>query len=268
MEDVDAATPEAAALFFHKHYRPSNAVISLVGDIEPAQAFAKVEKYFGQIPGGVRAPRTRTAPLPPLSGIPTHELLANVPADSLQFVWRLPARDSKDFDAATLAIGILANGPTSRLDRKLVHEDASASGIAGGVIDLIAGTSIGLVSALALTGTSTQALEQEMITQIDRFVNDGPTAEEVKRAQTVYLVDWLSAASRFETRADDFSEYATLFGDASLANSRMDQIMSLSMSEVWDAARTYLQTGQRAVLHYIATSADGEDCAPEEFADA
>src|SRR3954447_6242404 len=50
MEDIAAATLEDVRTFFGTYYTPNNAVISVVGDIEPEQALERIEAWFGNIP--------------------------------------------------------------------------------------------------------------------------------------------------------------------------------------------------------------------------
>ena len=50
MEDLNAATVKDVQEFFRIYYAPNNAVLTLVGDFEPADALAKIKKYFGDIP--------------------------------------------------------------------------------------------------------------------------------------------------------------------------------------------------------------------------
>ena len=52
MEDLDAASLEDVKEWFRTYYGPTNAVLVLAGDITPAEAKAKVEKYFGDIAPG------------------------------------------------------------------------------------------------------------------------------------------------------------------------------------------------------------------------
>ena len=59
MEDLDAASLEDVAAFFRTYYAPNNAVLSVVGDVEPAQARAWVERYFGAHPGESGDPAAR-----------------------------------------------------------------------------------------------------------------------------------------------------------------------------------------------------------------
>ena len=52
MEDLNAAKLDDVREWFRTWYGPSNAVLVLAGDITPAEAKAKVEKYFGDIAPG------------------------------------------------------------------------------------------------------------------------------------------------------------------------------------------------------------------------
>ena len=55
MEDVEAASKEDVDAFFRRYYVPANASLAIVGDIDEDGAFGLAERYFGPIPGGVRA---------------------------------------------------------------------------------------------------------------------------------------------------------------------------------------------------------------------
>ncbi len=50
MKDLNAATIQDVQQFFRIYYAPNNAVLTLVGDFQPAEALAKIKKYFGDIP--------------------------------------------------------------------------------------------------------------------------------------------------------------------------------------------------------------------------
>src|SRR6478735_1878105 len=61
MEDLSEASLEDVAQFFATYYTPDNAVLSIAGDFDPAEARALVEEFFGPIPRGAGTP-----PLPPM----------------------------------------------------------------------------------------------------------------------------------------------------------------------------------------------------------
>src|SRR5262249_14938493 len=45
-------TSEMVGAFYRKFYRPSNTVLAIVGDVDPAEARALVERHYGSIPDG------------------------------------------------------------------------------------------------------------------------------------------------------------------------------------------------------------------------
>lgn len=127
MADLDAATLEDAREFFRTYYAPNNAVLSVVGDIDPGQTLAWIEKYFGSIPGheGKRPPRDGS--LPDTIGSELREVVREeVPARALMAAYRLPEDGTRAADAADVALTVLGGGESSRLYNRLVRRDRSA----------------------------------------------------------------------------------------------------------------------------------------------
>ena len=64
MPDLNTFSATDAEEFFNRYYIPSNMVVTLVGDVKPAEALPIVEKYFGRIPSRAK-PDERTTTEPP-----------------------------------------------------------------------------------------------------------------------------------------------------------------------------------------------------------
>ena len=250
MDDLGAATLADAQRFFRTHYAPNNAVLTLVGDVDPDDAIGRVERAFGSLAPVETATRAATPALPPMSGVPRREVSADVPTEAAYLTWRLPARDTTDFDAVQLALAILGDGQTSRLHRRMVRDDLIAEGAGASATGLIGGTSMGLAYARALTGVTAEQLEAVIVDELTRFLNSGPDLAEVERAKAQYEREWLGELARFDSRADLFSGYATLHADPDAVNRRLDEVRALSVDSIADAAQRLLQPGQRAVLSY------------------
>src|SRR5690606_11513671 len=60
LDDLNAAEVSDVQAFFARYYMPNNCYMVIVGDVDPAQVKAKVEKYFGDIPKGETPPATPT----------------------------------------------------------------------------------------------------------------------------------------------------------------------------------------------------------------
>ena len=127
MADLDAVTLDDARAFFRANYAPDNAVLAVVGDIDPGQARRWVEKYFGSIPpyDGKVPPRDGT--LPDIIGAELRvEIREEVPARALMAAYRLPRDGTRECDAAELALTVLGDGMASRLYNRLVRRDRTA----------------------------------------------------------------------------------------------------------------------------------------------
>lgn len=127
MADLDAATLEDAQAFFRTYYAPNNAVLSVVGDIDPEQTLAWIEKYFGSIPSHDGKQPPRDGSLPGIIGEQLREVVREeVPARALMAAYRLPQDGTRECDAADLALTVLGGGESSRLHNRLVRRDRTA----------------------------------------------------------------------------------------------------------------------------------------------
>ena len=250
MADLDAATPEAARTFFRRHYRPDNAVLTLVGDITAKDAFKRVDKAFGWIPSWNPRRRPATPPLPPLAGRPRHEENADVPADAVYLAWRLPERDTAAYDAVEIALAVLGDGQTSRLYRQLVREKELAAAASASGLGLIGGTSLGFASARGLPNVPAEALDEALLAEVARLASDGPTPAEVERAKAQFARLWLGELAQVDARADQFSAYATLHDDPAWVNRRLIEVEDVCVADVAAAAAQLLDPSRAATLVY------------------
>jgi zinc protease len=250
MEDLDAATLDDVHSFFRRHYVPNNAILSIVGDVDPEDAFERAEIYFGHLAPGDKPPKPQAQPLEPLSGAPRTETSGKVPADAVYFSWRLPARGGRDFDALDLAFSILGHGQTSRLHKQLVRGIEHAESTGASAMGLIGGNSFGFSFARARDGVSPEQLEQEMAELIDGLRTGGPTEDELRRAKAQFERHWLHELARVDSRADALGEYATLHGDPNLINSRIADITAIDEGDMQSAVQQWLPPNRRATLLY------------------
>ncbi len=59
LKDLDAATLDDVQKFFKTYYAPNNAALVVVGDFDPAQTKAWIEKYFANLPATPQPRRAR-----------------------------------------------------------------------------------------------------------------------------------------------------------------------------------------------------------------
>ena len=250
MDDLNAATLADVQAFFRAHYLPNNAVCSVVGDVEPEDAFERVATFFGHLPAGEKPAKPSSDPLTPLPGDHRGETSGVVPAEAVYLSWRLPARGTPAYDALDLAFSILGHGQTSRLHRTMVRSLEHAEATSATTLGLIGGNSFGFAYARARDGVLVEQIEDDLIVEIERMRSEPPTEREVRRAKAQFERHWLHELARVDSRADALSEYATLHGDPELINGRMAEFDALTADDIAAALGDWLRADQRATLIY------------------
>ncbi|MFD5344156.1 M16 family metallopeptidase, partial [Streptomyces anulatus] len=269
MADLDAATLEDARAFFRTYYAPNNAVISVVGDIDPEQTLAWIEKYFGSIPShdGKQPPRDGT--LPGTIGEQLREVVhEEVPARALMAAYRLPHDGTRACDAADLALTVLGGGESSRLHNRLVRRDRTAVAAGFGLLRLAGAPSLGWLDVKTSGGVEVETIEAAVDEELARFASEGPTPEEMERAQAQLEREWLDRLGTVAGRADELCRYAVLFGDPQLALSAVGRVLDVTAEEVRAAAEAALRPDNRAVLVYEPIEPADEAAEGEEGTDA
>ncbi|RKN06850.1 M16 family metallopeptidase [Streptomyces radicis] len=262
MADLDAASLEDAHEFFRTYYAPNNAVLAVVGDIDPERVLAWVEKYFGSIPSheGKRPPRDGS--LPDVIGEELREVIEeDVPARALMAAYRLPHDGTREGDAADLALTVLGGGDSSRLHNRLVRRDRTAVTAGFGLLRLAGAPSMGWLDVKTSGDATVPEIETAVDEELARFAAEGPTPEEMERAQAQLEREWLDRLATVGGRADELCRFAVLFGDPQLALTAVRRIMEVTPEEVRAVAAARLRPDNRAVLVYEPTE-------PTEDADA
>ncbi|MGW2400438.1 M16 family metallopeptidase [Kitasatospora sp. NPDC001664] len=268
MADLDAATLEDARAFFRTYYAPNNAVLSIVGDLDPEQTIAWVEKYFGTIPAHDGKQPLRDGTLPGVIGAEVRELIReDVPSRALMAAYRLPHDGTREADAADLALTILGSGESSRLYNRLVRRDRTAVSAGFGLLRLAGAPSLGWLDVKTSGDATIAQIETAVDEELARFAAEGPTAEELERAQAQIEREWLDRLTTVAGRADELCRYAVLFGDPKLLNEALGKVLDVTAEEVKAVAAARLRPDNRAVLVYEPTTTDdAADTEDEEAA--
>ncbi len=250
MEDLDAASLEDVEQFFRTFYAPNNAVLTVCGDFDEADARQKIERYFGDIPAGPPIPELPgTIGLPALLGAPKRErVVADVPLARVYRSYRIPPYGSAAFYPAAVAAHALGSGRASRLYRTLVREQRIAQDVAAYAFPIVVGGAILVLWATAKPGVDPAALERALDEQIAALT--GAEAAEVDRAIHMLELDRLEELQRVGERADQLSMFETLFGDPGLINSELDRYRAVDARHVRDFAAEALVPDNGATLLY------------------
>ncbi|HZD48298.1 MAG TPA: pitrilysin family protein, partial [Silvibacterium sp.] len=103
----DATTGQMLEDFYKKWYSPDNAILIIVGNIDPTATLAKVKQWFGDVPSHP-VPARPTVDLKPIKS-ETFTLDSNLPYVLGFIAYRFPGTDSPDCAAAEILADVLAS---------------------------------------------------------------------------------------------------------------------------------------------------------------
>lgn len=122
VEHIERATLPDVMEFYQRFYTPSNAILSVVGNIRFDEVVRLSEKWFGPISKSQITPRNLPEE-PRQQRIRRKSVKRNVPANMLVMAFHMPERRNKDYHTCDLVTDLLAAGQSSRLIQHLVHRD-------------------------------------------------------------------------------------------------------------------------------------------------
>jgi predicted Zn-dependent peptidase len=260
MDDLDAASVEDVSAFFRLHYAPNNAVLSVVGDVDPEAVRAWVEKYFGSIPANANLPvALPEMGLPPTLGSEIREIVPDrVPLPRIYWGFRGPVFGDPRLDALDLAGQILAGGKGSRLHKRLVRDERLAQDVALFSMGLVSGGSVTAGWATARPGVDLVRLETAFWEELERLGRELVSEDELERAKALTEADELGALQRVDEKADRLSMYATLFDDADMINRILPRYLSTTAEQIRDVSAAVFVPDNRVVLTYLPVAGADE----------
>ncbi|GAA2108123.1 pitrilysin family protein [Actinomadura alba] len=249
MEDLDATTLDDCRDFFATWYAPGNAVLSIVGDVDPEETLALVERFFGHLPAGAAVPGAADGRLGPISKLTTRHVTADVPSPGYFGMLRLPADGTHELEAAELATEILGGGSGSRLYDRLVRRDEIATELGASVIRFVDGPSAALIQAM---GPDTEAIAAAIDEELEAFAANGPDEDEAVRAVALAERGFLESTETVTGLANSLSQQATQFGDPARVFSAPARAAAVTSADIQNVAARWLAPGARAVVTYGA----------------
>jgi predicted Zn-dependent peptidase len=260
MDDLAAASLDDVAQFFSTYYTPDNAVLSIAGDFDSADARRMIEKHFGSIPRGKGKPPLPDMALPPVFGQWKREVVPDdVMLPRLFLAFRGPAFGTDEYYAASVCGAVLGLRNASRLRRRLVRERQIAADVSAFTYDLSKGSDLLVIDATARPGIGAEQLEQEVASEIDTVVRDGLEESEVQRAIAVIQTAFVSGMQEAGDRADRLSMFATYLGRPEAINEEVDRYTAVTTARVNEFVRERLGENNRASLLYIPREESPEE---------
>jgi len=249
-ETLAALSEESVRNYYETWYRPSNAILTVVGDFDRSEALELIQEYFGTMP-------EEEAPADNVPAISEWDYPERVdfdfPAESDRFVLYFQGCEttSPDIPALLLLSNYLSVSRIGWIDKNLVNTGLLTSGYSSNPWGLdcrpfeIGGTvqnGIQTDSIISLLTAEAFRLAEEPLDEVQLSVlKDYITGREVMRTNTPLSIAFRSTSDLF------------LFGRTGAYSEILDEVATLTPEEVRAAAEKYFTSDRLmvTVLHAI-----------------
>lgn len=249
LSHIENATMEDVKAFFHKHYTPQNAIISIAGDVDSEEVIQMIEKWYGDIPAGNKY--ERNLPKEPKQTEPRFlEVKRNVPQNAIYKAWHICDRLHPDYYAYDLLSDVLSRGNSSRLYQQLVKEQDLFTEIGAYQMGSME-NGLFVVSGKVKEGIEMDRANEAIEKCLQELAADLVTEEEltkvknkVESTDTFGHINGLNKAMRIG--------YFELLGDAMLANDEMKHYENVSVADLQRITKESLIPNNCSTLYYLS----------------
>ena len=256
--DLETMTREDLFGHYRRYYRPSNATLVIVGDVDTDDALARVQRQFGSIPGGP-APERRVTAEPAQQAERRITLRKEGTTAYFKAAYHAPAFHDAAFFPLLVADAVLSGGAglniwssgrvarpqrSARLYRALVDTGLASS--VGGSLLPTAQPFLYSVQATVTEGQSLSAVEAAILTELDRVAREGITAAELEKAKAQLRACFVYDMDGVTDIAHQLGYFETI-GSWKDALTLGDRLEAVTADEVHAAARTTFSSANRTI---------------------
>ena len=245
-----AFTRDMMYRFYRNFYRPGNTILSISGDVDPADALRRATELYGNLESAepVRHPGPKE---PDRDGFRYRELSGDIAQSQLVFGWRTPGALDPDTAVLDVAASLLGTGRASRLYRA-VREKKLASSVSA--YDYTP-TELGVFVVQAETEPENTAEAARVIwDQLHQLRVGLIDEDELTRVRRIFEARWSRRFETAEGRSNYLAEWEAL-GGWQLGDEYFKRFMSATADDVQRVVRKYLPEGKAAALVYRPESA-------------
>jgi predicted Zn-dependent peptidase len=247
LSHIENATLQDVKDFFHKHYTPSNAILTVAGNVSVEQVKRLAEKWFGGIPAGNKYERNIKQE-PEQKDPRMIEVTAPVPLDALFKSWHISGRIDKRYYTTEIISEILGGGTSSRLFQSLVKEKQLFSSID---CSHMGSTDPGLltISGRLIKGVSLEKAENAVFEELEKMKTEMISVAELEKVKnkTESMIAFEDIS--LMNRANSLAHYE-LLGDADLMNTELEKYHAVTREEILEECQNIFTDNNSSTLYY------------------
>jgi len=245
MPDLEKMTATDVRHWYDRWYGPNNAILVVVGDVQPREVFSLAEKYYGPIKAQ-EIKRTAVPAEPRQEGERRVRVAAPAEVPSLILGYHVPVITPGKSELAwepyalDVLAGVLDGGDSARFKRELVRDARVAADADAGYSAVGRAPGMLYLEGTPARGRNVTELEAALREQVKRLREEPVSSDELARVKA-------QVAARNVFQRDSYYYQARLLGtlavtglDVKLLDEYVDRINAVTAAQVQAVARKYL----------------------------
>ena len=253
--DILSLTPAETEAFFKTYYGPGRATVAIVGDINPKEVIALIERTFGKIPAAPPPPEIVTVE-PPQRGERRIEVEFDA-EPSLAIGYHKPALGHVDDYVFDVIDAVLSDGVTSRLYSKLVREKRLAASInTDANYPGVRAPNLFIITATPLALHTVGEVELAIYEELERLKTQPVSAKELEKVVNNLDADLVRALKSNGGLASQLALFQTVAGDWRYVLKARDKIAAVKADDIQRVAARYFAKSNRTVAALVKKQPD------------
>lgn len=256
-DDLSQLTIDDLRQWYRTWYAPDNAIIVVVGDVEPEKVYQLARQFFERIP---------SRPLPPFkhhfepSTLGERHIIvkkgAKEPLLMMGYVVPSRATDPTSWKpyALTLLSSVLGMGNSARLNVDLVQNQQIASQ-AEVEYDMVSLYQAPFLFFITPTSKHTLGEVKNALLKEIKKVQDKPISDkELEKVRNQLIAEKIYSRDSIFEQAMDIGSYASIGLAAENVDAEIDQLNAITPKQIQEVAREYLQANRMTVAALVPKS--------------
>lgn len=235
--------------YYRRYYGPNNAVVSIVGDVEPDSIVAWAESYLGRVPAG-DVPPPVLAVEPEQRGERRVEVVFDA-EPQLRIGWHVGSAIGQDTPALTMLAYLLTGGRTGRLYRRLVTGDRLATFVGAVTVPGARYPALFTIQAVPRAPHTAAEVEAAIYEELDRMATEPPAEAEMERVRRILEASDVRRLESGFGLAFQLAESTALFGDWRTAFRLSARVRDVTPEDVRRAVGRYFTKQNRTVATLV-----------------
>ncbi len=260
VEDLDRVTVQDLKNFFLRWYGPNNAVLTVGGDVKPAEVVKMVEKYFGSIP---RGPEVEPVKLDPVKiekdrYVSMVDNYAQLPMLRITY----PSVPSFHPDEAPLdcLAEILGQGKNSIIYQNFIKGQLAVNAVAMNPTSELAGEFVFIF--IPYPGKSLKDIEAEFRKSLAQFEAQGVRDEDIEKFRNSMESNMIYGLESVSGKVSQLAAYYTFTGNANYLPKDLERYRNVTKEDVIRVYNKYIK-GKSSVIVSLTPKGQEENVAGE-----